>query len=246
MRKYLQYPSTIASILVIWYVLTMLLGEIVIASPITVFQTLWLELQTQDFWHHILTSLMRIISALLLALLTGAPAGLYLGLSDRADQLFKPFIYLSYPVPKIVLLPMVMLIFGIGEASKIVILWLILFFQLLITTRDAAKGVTKEAKYSLLSLGGNQWHLYRHVIIPVCLPAVLTALRITTGTVVAVLFFVESIGTNWGLGFYIIDSWGRADIPRIFVGMVVLAVIGIGLYEVFDKLEKTFCRWKQL
>ena len=123
---------------------------------------------------------------------------------------------------------------------------IILFFQLLITTRDAARGVSRAARYSLYSLGGTKRHLFAHVIWPSCLPAVFTALRIATGTVVAVLFFVESIGTRYGMGFYILDAWGRADIPQIFVGIVVLAIMGVILYEAFDILERVFCRWNQL
>jgi NitT/TauT family transport system permease protein len=149
-------------------------------------------------------------------------------------------------VPKIVFLPLVLLAFGLGNSGKIVMLSIILFFQLLITTRDAARGVTRSARYSLYSLGGTRRHLFVHVIWPSCLPAVFTALRIATGTVVAVLFFVESIGTRYGMGFYILDAWGRADIPQIFVGIVVLAVMGVVLYETFDILERVFCRWNQL
>jgi NitT/TauT family transport system permease protein len=97
-----------------------------------------------------------------------------------------------------------------------------------------------------LSLGGNRLDLFIHVIWPATLPAIFTALRIATGTVVAVLFFVESLGTRFGMGFYILDAWGRADIPQIFVGILVLAVMGVILYETFDILEKIYCRWSQL
>ena len=84
------------------------------------------------------------------------------------------------------------------------------------------------------------------MIWPSSLPAVFTALRIATGTVVAVLFFVESIGTRYGMGFYILDAWGRADVQQIFVGIVVLASMGVVLYETFDMLERVFCKWNQL
>ena len=81
---------------------------------------------------------------------------------------------------------------------------------------------------------------------PVSLPGIFTSLRIVTGTAVAVLFFVESIGTNRGLGFYIIDSWGRADYAAMFVGIIALSVIGIVLYEAFDLLERRLCKWKSV
>jgi NitT/TauT family transport system permease protein len=188
----------------------------------------------------------RIAAALVLSFIAAVPLGLFMGLSPRADRLARPFIYLTYPVPKIVLMPVVLLVFGLGDAGKIAMLAIILFFQLLITTRDAAGQVGKGARYSLYSLGGGKLDLFVHVIWPACLPAVFTALRIAAGTVVAVLFFVESIGTRRGMGFYILDAWGRADVPEIFVGMVVLAIMGVLLYETFDVLERLLCKWKQI
>jgi len=241
-----EYPLVIAAALVVWEIGSRLAGEFVISPPLKVLTIIFHELHTASFYRHLSMSLFRILTALALAFITAVPFGLFLGLSRRADRLARPLIYLSYPIPKIVLLPVVMLMFGLGEVSKIAMLWLILSFQLLITTRDAARSVSKAARYSLLSLGGSRRHLFQHVILPSCLPSILTALRITTGTVVAVLFFVESIGTNWGMGFYIIDAWGRANIPHLFVGMVTLAGVGIALYETFDVFEHIFCKWNQL
>jgi NitT/TauT family transport system permease protein len=241
-----EYILALLFILVVWQLFSWIAGDIVIAGPLTVFAKVISEAQTATFWKHIGSSSYRIIAALGLAFVTAVPLGLFLGLSKKVDRFAKPLIYMSYPVPKVVLLPVVMLIFGIGDVSKIIMLWMILFFQLLITTRDSARGVSRAARISLLSLGGSQYNLFTHVIWPACLPSVLTALRITTGTVVAVLFLIESIGTNWGMGYYIIDAWGRADISQIFVGIVVLAAIGVILYEIFDIFERSFCKWIKL
>lgn len=235
-----------AFLLALWQLCAWPAGEDVVAAPFTVLLKLGSEAQTERFWCHVGSSWFRIAAGLFCAFVTAVPLGLFLGSSARADRLAKPLIYLTYPVPKIVLLPLVMLAFGLGDLGKIAMLSIILFFQLLITTRDAAKGVSRSARYSLFSLGGTKRHLFIHVIWPACLPSVFTALRIATGTVVAVLFFVESIGTRYGMGFYILDAWSRADIPQIFVGMVVLALMGAGLYETFDILERVFCKWNKL
>jgi NitT/TauT family transport system permease protein len=80
----------------------------------------------------------------------------------------------------------------------------------------------------------------------VALPGIFTSLRISTGTAVAVLFFVESISTSRGLGLYLIDAWGRADYATMFVGIIALSAIGIVLYEAFDVLERRLCAWKNL
>jgi NitT/TauT family transport system permease protein len=174
------------------------------------------------------------------------PLGLACGGSRRLDRLTSPLIYLTYPVPKIVFLPLILLAFGLGDVSKIFLIGLIVFFQLLITTRDAARGITKEMRYSIKSLGGNRFHFLVHVLWPVSLPGVFTSLRVGVGTAVAVLFFAESIGAQHGLGLYILDAWSMADSRLMFAGIVSLSALGVILYEVFDILEKTFCGWKSL
>ncbi|MCX5874377.1 MAG: ABC transporter permease [Deltaproteobacteria bacterium] len=246
MNRPLDYLWGVLVLLAMWQLAAWTAGENAIASPWITLVALVSEAETAKFWRHIGASSFRILAALCISFVVAVPLGLYLGSSRRADRIARPLIYLTYPVPKIVFLPLAMLIFGLGDLSKIMLLSIILFFQLLITTRDAARGVSRSAKHSLLSLGGNRLDLFVHVIWPATLPAVFTALRIATGTVVAVLFFVESLGTRYGMGFYILDAWGRADIPQIFVGILVLALMGVILYETFDVLERVYCRWSQL
>lgn len=240
------YTWGVTVLLVAWQVGAWWAGDAVIAGPVTVLAKLGSEARTERFWMNVGASTLRILAALAISFVSAVPLGLFLGSSAKADRLARPLIYLTYPVPKIVFLPLVLLVFGLGDAGKIIMLSIILFFQLLITTRDAARGVSRSARYSLYSLGGTKRHLFAHVIWPSSLPAVFTALRIATGTVVAVLFFVESIGTRYGMGFYILDAWGRADVQQIFVGIVVLAVMGVTLYETLDVLERVFCKWSQI
>jgi NitT/TauT family transport system permease protein len=248
MRKgqVLTYTITILFIFALWYVLARLLGSTVLPDPFVVFVRGLSEAGTRPLWQHVEASSLRILTGLVIAFVTGVPLGLFLGSNARLDRLFSPLIYLGYPVPKIVLLPIVFVLVGLGETSKVVLIALIVFFQLLITTRDVARSLDTEVTYSLKSLGGSRLDFYRHVVWPVSLPGIFTSLRIVTGTAVAVLFFVESIGTNKGLGFYIIDSWGRADYATMFVGIIALSVIGIVLYEVFDLLERRLCKWKKV
>lgn len=246
MSQRTSYIMAVTILLCFWQLGAMLAGHNIVASPLATLEKLAQECQSLRFWKHIEASSFRIVCALAISFVTAIPLGLYLGSSRRADRIAKPLIYLTYPVPKIVFLPLTLLIFGIGDLSKIMLLSLILFFQLLITARDSARAVSRSAKYSLKSLGGNRIDLFVHVIWPSTLPAVFTALRIATGTVVAVLFFVESIGARYGIGFYILDAWGRADIPQIYTGIVVMAMMGVVLYETFDILERVYCRWNQL
>jgi NitT/TauT family transport system permease protein len=238
------YGATILLIFAFWYALSHVLGSTLLPDPIDVFLRGFREIRVYAFWQHVWASTFRMVAGLLVAFVTAVPLGLLLGSNARFDKLFSPLIYLGYPIPKIVLLPIIFVLFGLGDSGKVVLIALIVFFQLLITTRDAARTIDREVIYSLKSLGGSRLDFYRHVVWPVSLPGIFTSLRIVTGTAVAVLFFVESIGTNRGLGFYIIDSWGRADYATMFVGIIALSVIGIILYETFDLLERRLCKWK--
>lgn len=245
-RQIITYGITIILVYAFWYILSLILGSAILPDPISVFIQGFHEIGERSFWEHVFASVFRIITGLFIAFFTATPLGLLLGSNDKLDRLFSPFIYLGYPVPKIVLMPIIFVIFGLGDTAKIVLITMIIFFQLLITTRDAARTIDKEVIYSLRSLGGSQWDFYRHVVWPVSLPGIFTSLRIVTGTSIAVLFFVESIGTNMGLGFYIIDAWGRADYATMFVGIIALSSIGIVIYEIFDLFERKVCRWKNV
>jgi len=238
------YVITILLIYALWYVLSVILGNNVLPDPFLVFLRGFKEIAKVSFWVHVEVSVLRMLSGLFFAFILAVPAGLVLGSNPKLDRLFAPLIYLGYPIPKIVLMPIVFVLFGIGDTGKIVLLTMIIFFQLLITTRDSARKISDEIVYSFRSLGGTRLDYYIHVVWPVSLPGVITSLRIGTGTAVAVLFFVESIATNKGLGFYIIDAWGRADYATMFVGIISLSIMGIVLYEFFDLLERKFCTWK--
>ena len=239
-----RYILTIFVLITLWHVASEVLGTNLLPYPHAVLIRLGQELGTPVFWGHLSISVWRITAGTFLAVVAAVPLGLILGSKKRLDRIFAPLIYLSYPVPKIVFLPIILLFFGLGDAGKIALIALIVFFQILIPTRDAVRDIEPGIVYSFMSLGGSGWSYYRHVLWPIALPGIFTSLRIGTGTAVAVLFFVESISTQRGIGLFLIDSWGRADYPGMFVGIVVLSVVGVVFYELFDLLEKRMCRWK--
>ena len=241
-----RYGLTIIGILIVWYGASWLLGSYLLPTPHKVMGRMVQDFAKPEFWGHLWSSSWRIAAGTTIAFLLAVPVGLALGTNPRFDRLFAPLIYFSYPVPKIVFLPIILLLFGLGDMSKIVLITLIIFFQLLIPTRDAVRHIETEVVYALKSIGGTRWDYYRHVVWPIALPGIFTSLRIGTGTAVAVLFFVESISARRGLGLYLIDSWGRADYAGMFVGIIALSAIGVVLYELFEFLEKKLCRWRYL
>jgi NitT/TauT family transport system permease protein len=244
--SWLAYLLALLFFFSLWKGVSIIAGPVLVPGPVETIQALADEIRTKEYWVHFAVSTYRIGMSLWLAFITAVPLGLALGSSRRADRMTAPFIYLSYPIPKIVFLPLVLLLFGLGDLSKIVLVAMIVFFQLLITTRDAARQITKEMRYSMKSLGANRRDFFVHVVWPVCLPGIFTSLRIGIGTAIAVLFFVESIGTRQGLGLYILDAWGMANYAIMYVGIISLSGLGIFIYEIFDILERHYCHWKSL
>ena len=165
------YLITATLLLALWQVTALWAGETIVPTPGATVSTWFQEAGHRTYWIHFLASTGRILVSLTLAFITAVPLGLAFGASRRADRATAPFIYLTYPVPKIVFLPLVLLIFGLGDRSKVFLIGLIVFFQLLITTRDAARQITTAMRYSMKSLGATRWDFFRHVVWPVSCPA---------------------------------------------------------------------------
>ena len=147
---------------VAWAGVALAVNLSILPTPWAVIYTFALDLPHEFGWH-ILTSGWRIVVSLLIATAIGLPLGLVLGQSKRLNRLFSPFVYITYPIPKIALLPIIILFLGIGEVSKIFLLSLILFYQVLIIVRDASTSVQPELIHSVRSLGANKTQLLRYV-----------------------------------------------------------------------------------
>jgi ABC-type nitrate/sulfonate/bicarbonate transport system permease component len=194
---------------------------------------------------HFLVSAWRVIASVLLAVALAAPAGLILGQSERMNRLFSPLIYMLYPIPKVVLVPIILLLLGIGDFPKIVIIFLILFFQILVLVRDSAAGIEPKTVLSVRSLGAGRRALFRYVYLPSSLSAILTALRQSVGTAVAVLYIAELFATRQGLGYYIyLNGNTLFNYPAMYAGVVAMSLLGLGLYFAVDRLEKRLCPWR--
>ena len=231
-------------LLLFWQVLAWIVNLAILPSPWVVGQALIRELG-RDLPGHFLASFWRVFASTLLAIVFAAPLGLMLGQSKSLNRFFAPLVYLLYPIPKIVLLPIVVLFFGIGDASKIFMIFLILFFQILVLVRDQAAALRPELIQSVRSLGAGRRALFRYVYLPASIPAVLTALRQSVGTAVAVLYVTELFATQKGLGYYIyLQGSTLFDYPAMYAGVVAMSVLGFGLYFVVDWLERKLSPWQ--
>ena len=233
----------IVGLLAIWQLASMIINKPVLPLPWEVLRAFVLALP-QELGRHILVSAWRVVASIAVAVAFAVPVGLGLGLSPTANRLAAPIIYLLYPIPQIVFLPVILLLLGIGNLSKIFVISLILFFQMLVVVRDEAANLRPELIASVRSLGAGRRALFRYVYLPACLPAVLTSLRVSIGTAIAVLFFAESFATTSGLGYYIIvETWGRLDYAGMYAGVLAMSLLGLTLYFAVDRLQRRMCPW---
>lgn len=194
---------------------------------------------------HVLSSLYRILIAIFVTVIVGVPLGILIATHKRADALVSPLIYALYPIPKIALLPILMLFFGLGDVSKIILVGLIIIFQILVSTRDGVKSINPSYYTSMKTLGATKWQVYQHMIIPATIPNLLTSLRLSIGTSISVLFFAENFATHYGIGYYIMDNWLKLDYAGMFAGIVAISLMGVFLFSIIDLIEKKLCTWQK-
>ncbi len=197
-------------------------------------------------WGHLLASLGRVLASVAAAGAVAIPLGIAAGRAKALDRFVTPFAYLLAPVPKIALLPVIMLLAGLGEASRVIVVFLVLFFQFLVAARDGARAVPEAYYLSLASLGARRRHLLRWVTWPAVLPALFTALRVGIATALAVLFYAETFGTRWGLGYFVVESWMRMAYPDLYAGVAAFGALGFALTRLADAAARRACRWQDL
>lgn len=234
---------SIIILLLAWHLLALLLNREALPGPLPSFTVFFRQL-SGGLWEHFWVSGYRVAASLLISLVLAVPCGMLMGREEKVDRLAAPLIYVVYPVPKIVFLPVLMALLGLGDISKIALITLVVFFQILVPIRDASRNINPAVINSIRSLGAGKRHLYRHVVWPAVLPEMLTALRIASGTAIAVLFISETISSQEGLGYFLLDAWSRYAYRDMFAGIIALSLLGFVIYMLLDYLERRLCPWK--
>ena len=231
-------------VLGIWILLALLIRRPIVPSPFTVFIRLIDEIKKTTIFLHIGVSLFRILVSMILAAALAIPTGIIAARYNRPDKLISPVLYLLYPIPKIAFLPILMVLFGLGNLPKILLVTMILFFPIAIAVRDGGKNLlpeyTKLAKVYRLS--GKE--IILDIILPGILPNIFSSLRISIGISLSVLFFSENFATTYGIGYYIMNSWIMADYPQMYVGVLILSLTGIALFYILSLIENKIIPWK--
>jgi ABC-type nitrate/sulfonate/bicarbonate transport system permease component len=159
---------SVLGLVIVWQITAMLVDRPILPAPFIVF-TVFIQELGNGLITHFLFSLWRVMAGMLVSVLVAAPLGLAIGGSKQLDRIFSPIIYLLYPIPKVVFVPVVLLFLGIGDVAKITLIFLILFFQIIVLVRDQAAGLPPQLIQSLLSLGAGRRALFRFIYLPASL-----------------------------------------------------------------------------
>ena len=248
----LRYALAAAALCLVWQAGALALGPDLLPSPGETFALFLRALGMAAFWADMGMSTWRLALGLGLAVCVAFPAGLLMGHCRRADAVAAPLVFLTYPLPKIVLLPVFFTFLGLGDAPRVLLIALTTGYQILVIVRGTAMGLDPSCRKVFRSLAGTAGgagrgmllQTLRHVYVPAALPGLFTSLKVAVGTAVAVLFLAESFATRSGLGFRIMDAWGRGDAPEMFVGILGMSLLGLALYALCCLGERVFCPWR--
>ena len=243
MKKIGQGLGILLFTLVAWQIVAMILAAPILPYPILVIRRLFSEL-AGALPLHIAYSLMRIALSVLAALIVGLPLGIAIGYSRALSRWLSPFLYLSYPIPKLALMPIIMLLFGLGETSKTIMIFLILFFPITVDIAGSVRAMNKEVFQTMKAFGAGDMAIARHIILPGVVPAILDSLKVSLGIALSILFFAENYGTRHGLGYYIMNSWQKLDYINLYTGILTLALLGFVLFLILDFIDDKVSAWR--
>jgi ABC-type nitrate/sulfonate/bicarbonate transport system permease component len=198
-----------------------------------------------ELWRHLLVSLARVGLGFGLGAAVGTALGLLLGVSRVAWAITNPLIAATYPIPKIALLPLMILWLGIGETPKVVMIALGVFFPIVINTYAGVRGTDPFLVKTAKSLGAGPWQLIRKVVLPSALPTILAGYRLGTGIALLLVVSAEMINATSGIGFLILNSGDLMLTGKLMVGLVILSVLGLVSTWGLRALEAWLTPWKE-
>ena len=193
---------------------------------------------------HTWVSLVRVLIGFAIGTTLGVILGLAMGLLPKVSAVFKPLIDATFPIPKVGLLPLVIIVFGLGEASKYAIIAISAFYLIVINT---AAGV-RQIERIYLDVGRNyhagRMMMFTDVALPGALPSIITGMKISMGVSLIIIVTAESLAAKSGIGFLIWTSWQVFEVEKMYVGLFLSAVMGFLLAVLLDWTEKKLIPWE--
>lgn len=240
---------TVIALIGIWQAATtlQLVSQVFLPSPAAVARK-FLSVATTGYVdatlaQHLLVSLGRVFAALLAAIAVGVPVGLAIGLSRVGRGIFDPLLEFLRPLPPLAYLPLIIIWFGIGEASKVLVIAIAMLAPIALSTAAGVRGVSQDRINAARTLGASRWQVLGHVVLPSALPSILTGLRIALGAGWTTLVAAELIAATRGLGFMIQSAAQFLVTDVVIMGIFVIALIAFVLEFGIRRLERLFVPW---
>jgi NitT/TauT family transport system permease protein len=240
-------PAGTVLVVGLWALITALgdYPDFILPDPVTVFQEIGKIAGNGLLWHHTLATLLEIMGGLMLGLSTATILGYLLAKSPILERLAGPYIVASQSIPSIAIAPLLIIWFGSGKLSKVLICALVVFFPVLVNTIVGIRSVDEGLKTLMRSLRASRWQTFTMLEIPAAMPVLLGGLKI--GVTLSVIGAVvgEFVGADRGLGYLINLAKGLFDTPLMFAALITLATISLILYLIVSGLEKWLLAWRE-
>jgi taurine transport system permease protein len=241
---------TIAILIFLWWLVTELglVKPLFVPSPQSIVQkfvTVWQNGFTgTPLWQHIAISAARVFGAFLLACAVGVPLGLAMGMSPTMRGIFDPPIEFYRPIPPLAYLPLMIIWFGIGEVSKVLLIFLSVFAPVALGAKAGVRSAAIEQIHAAYSFGASRWQVMRHIILPSALPEILTAMRIGIGFGWTTLVAAEMVAATSGIGYMVLSASQFLQTSTVIMGIVVIAAIAYAFDLLMRFIERRVVPWK--
>lgn len=214
-------------------------------APSNILHEGWTMVKSGLLFKHLIASLGRILWGFLIACAAGLLVGVITAFFSIPDSIGTPLIASLYPIPKIAILPLLILWLGIGEASKVAVIALGVFFPFVINVYAGVKNVDSLLVKAAISLGSNRANIIRKVLLPAALPMIFAGMKLGIGIALLLVVASEMVAADMGLGFMILHAADLMNTKRLMVGLICLSCLGLAFNWLFVKLEAVCIPWKQ-
>ncbi|WP_374620761.1 ABC transporter permease subunit [Pandoraea sp.] len=241
---------TVLALLLLWIAITSsgMIKPLFLPGPRAIIEK-FMQVMTEGFagstlLQHTLASLYRVFGAFALACVTAIPVGILMGVSRVARGVFDPPIEFYRPLPPLAYLPLVIIWFGIGEFSKVFLIYLAIFAPLAIAARAGVRSVSMEQIHAAYSMGASPRQIVMHVIVKSALPEIFTGMRIGIGVGWTTLVAAEMVAASSGLGFMVLNAAEFLASDIVIMGIIVIGFFAFGFDLIMRYLERVLVPWK--
>ena len=243
----LRKSYSVILFLILWEVgcKTGLINQNFVAAPSVIIKTFWELAADGRIWSHIMVSLQRTVVGFMLAIIIGIPLGVFLGGGFKTfERLVRPVLYFWGQFNPFSLFPVFMLLLGIGEMSKIAMIFWVSLWPILFNTITGVKEVDPLLLKASRSMGASRLLLFVRVVFPSALPYIFTGIKMSSNIAFFMLIAAEMIGASRGLGWLIWNAQTNYQIPVLYAATVTISLLGLIIGAIFKSLEKKFVNWK--